>query len=468
MTRTPVAAGVGFRSDRGPVLIALMVTTGLIAIDATVLATAVPTIVADLGGFTSFPWLFSIYVLTQAVSVPLYSKVSDTIGRKPVILVGIALFLIGSVLCGLATSMPALIAFRAVQGLGAGAVQPMAITIIGDIYTVTERATVQGYVASVWGTASVLGPTLGGLFSQYAGWPWIFFVNVPLGLVAAWLLVRRFHEHIEPRRHRLDWPGGTLLTIGLALVILATLEGGTAWAWDSWQSLGAFGVGIVALLIFARVEREADEPVLPPWLFSRRLLVTTTLVGFGVGVLLLGVTTYVPTFLEARLDLRPLASGLTLAPLLLGWPISASQAGRLYLRFGFRRTVLIGGTVAVTGAVALAVVSARPSVPGIGGACFLLGLGLGLVATPSLIAAQSSVEWAERGVVTGANMLARSAGSAVGVAVLGALVNGLMGGVAAVQDPARFGVAATAAFWTVAGVAVLMAAAGWAMPRQQR
>ncbi len=224
----------------------------------------------------------------------------------------------------------------------------------------------------------------------------------------------------------------------------------------------------LALLIFARVERRAAEPVLPVWLFSRRLLITTTLVGFGVGVLILGVTTYVPTFLEARLGLRPLASGLTLAPLLLGWPISASQAGRLYLRFGFRRTVIIGGTLAVTGAVALALASAHPSVPAIGGACFVLGLGLGLVATPSLIAAQSSVEWAERGVVTGANMFARSAGSAVGVAVLGALVNGVMGGVAASHDPARFGLAATAAFWAVAGVAALMAVAGWAMPRQER
>src|SRR3954454_19382600 len=197
LTSTATASGVGFRSDRGPILVAIMVTTGLVAIDATILATAVPTIVADLGGFASFPWLFSIYLLTQAVSVPIYSKLADTIGRKPVVLLGIALFLAGSVLCGFAWSMPALIAFRALQGLGAGAVHPMAITIAGDIYTVAERAKAQGYIASVWAISSVVGPTLGGVFSQLGLWRWIFLVNVPLCLLAAGLILRNFHETVE-------------------------------------------------------------------------------------------------------------------------------------------------------------------------------------------------------------------------------------------------------------------------------
>src|SRR4051794_14357056 len=218
--RTAEGTGVGFRSERGPILIAIMVTTGLVAIDATILATAVPTIVADLGGVSSFPWLFSIYLLTQAVSVPIYSKLADTLGRKPVVLVGIALFGLGSVLCGIAWSMPALIAFRAVQGLGAGAVQPMAVTIAGDIYTVAERAKVQGYIASVWAVSSVVGPTLGGLFSQLLSWRWIFFVNIPLCLVAAWLLWRRLHEDIDRRPHRIDWAGGVLLTASLSMLIL--------------------------------------------------------------------------------------------------------------------------------------------------------------------------------------------------------------------------------------------------------
>ena len=193
------AGAVGFRSERGPILISLMLATSLVALDSTIVATAVPSIVADLGGFSQFPWLFSVYLLAQAVSVPVYGKLSDLFGRKPIMLFGIGLFLLGSILCGFAWSMPALIAFRAVQGLGAGAVQPMSITIAGDIYTLAERAKAQGYLASVWAMSAVVGPTLGGVFAQYLTWRWIFFVNIPLCALAAWMLIRRFHEAVRPR-----------------------------------------------------------------------------------------------------------------------------------------------------------------------------------------------------------------------------------------------------------------------------
>ncbi len=464
---TPVdpKISIGFRSERGPILIALMVTTGLIAIDSTILATAVPTIVADLGGFTSFPWLFSIYLLTQAVTVPIYSKISDTIGRKPVILIGIGLFLTGSILSGLAWSMPALIAFRAIQGLGAGAVQPMAITIAGDIYTVAERSKVQGYLASVWGASAVIGPTLGGLFSQYLTWQWIFYVNVPLGLIAVALLLRSFHETVTRTAHRIDRAGGALLTVSLSLLILALLEGGNAWAWNSAQSIGAFAIGLTLIAAFVVVERRASEPVLPLWVLSRRLLATTALIGVTVGVVLMGVTTYVPTFLESLVGSTPLVSGLTLATLTIGWPIAASQAGRVYLRVGFRTTVILGAVVVVLGTTSLALTSTHPSVLTTGLCLFFIGTGLGFVAAPSLIAAQSSVDWGQRGVVTGANLFARSIGSAVGVAVLGALVNGLMHERTATTDPAAFNGAVTAAFATVAGVAVLGLVVALVMPR---
>lgn len=463
---TEAEAGVGFRSTRGPILVALMVTTGLIAIDATILATAVPTIVADLGGFSSFPWLFSIYLLTQAVSVPIYSKLSDTIGRKPVILLGIGLFVLGSVLCGFAWSMPALIAFRAVQGLGAGAVQPMAITIAGDIYTVAERAKAQGYIASVWGASAVIGPTLGGVFSEFLTWNWIFFVNVPLGLAAAWLLIRHFHEKVHRTTHHIDWAGGALLTVGTSLLILALLEGGNAWAWSSPPSVGAFTAGLLMLVAFVLVERRAAEPVLPLWVLSRRLLGTTALIGVGVGVMLMGITTYVPTYLEALVDASPLTSGLTLATLTIGWPIAASNAGKVYLRYGFRTTVLIGAVVVILGTAGLAATSTTPSILLVGLFCFVIGAGLGFVAAPSLIAAQSSVGWGERGVVTGANMFARSMGSAVGVAALGALVNGLMRGNDAQSAPQDFQTAATAVFVAVAAVAVATTLISLAMPRE--
>lgn len=460
-------ASVGFRSERGPVLVALMVTTGLVAIDATILATAVPTIVRELGGFSSFPWLFSVYLLTQAVTVPIYSKLADVWGRKPVALVGIALFGVGSVLCGVAWSMPALIAFRAVQGLGAGAVQPMAVTIAGDIYTVAERAKVQGYIASVWGVSSVVGPTLGGVFSQWASWRWIFFVNVPLCLLAAWLLWRRLHEDVERREHRIDWAGGALLTGALSLLILGILEGGEAWAWLSGPSLMVLGLGLALLVVFLLVERRAVEPVLPLGLLSRRLLATTALVSVGVGVVLIGLTSYVPAFLEALLGATPLASGLTLALLTIGWPVSASQSGRLYLRYGFRTTALVGSAVVVLGCAWLVLVASRPSLLLVGAGCFLVGVGLGLTASPTLIAAQSSVDWGERGVVTGANLFARSIGSAVGVAVLGAIVNGALGGLDADARPDLFQEGVREALLSVLVVAVLMLVAAAAMPRDR-
>jgi multidrug resistance protein len=216
VSNTVNRSDVGFRSERGPILIALMVTTGLVAIDATILATAVSSIVDDLGSFALFPWLFSIYLLAQAVSVPIYAKLSDMVGRKPIMLIGIALFLLGSILCGFAWSMPALIAFRAVQGLGAGAVQPMSVTIAGDIYTVAERAKTQGYLASVWGISSVVGPTLGGVFSQFLSWRWIFFINVPLCLIAAFMIYRAFHESIERKQHKVDYLGAGLLAAALS------------------------------------------------------------------------------------------------------------------------------------------------------------------------------------------------------------------------------------------------------------
>ncbi len=462
----PTRASVGFRSERGPILIALMLTTGLVAIDSTILATAVPSIVADLGGFAQFPWLFSVYLLAQAVSVPVYAKLSDTVGRKPIILVGIGLFFLGSVLCGFAWSMPALIAFRALQGLGAGAIQPMSMTIAGDIYTVAERAKTQGYLASVWAISSVVGPTLGGIFSEFVSWRWIFFVNVPLCLLATWMLLRAYHERIERRKHRIDYAGSVLLTAGMTLLILAVLEGGQAWAWGSVWSIGSFAAGAALLVAFVLVERRAAEPVLPLWVLSRRLLLTTTLISLGVGAILIGLTSYVPTYLEGTIGTSPLVSGLAVAALTLGWPVAASLSGRFYLRIGFRSTALLGLTIAIVGAAALAATSVHPSVVLVAVTCFVVGLGMGLIATPTLIAAQSSVAWNERGVVTGTNMFARSIGSSVGVAVFGAIANSIIasspGGE---RDPATVQAAATAVFVAVAVAAVLTIVAGLAMPR---
>lgn len=458
-------SAVGFRSERGPVLIALMLATALIAIDSTILATAVPSIVREIGSFSQFPWLFSVYLLAQAVTVPIYAKLADTIGRKPVMLVGIGLFLLGSILCGVAWDMTSLIVFRAVQGLGAGAVLPVSITITGDIYSLRERPKVQGYIASVWALSSVIGPTLGGFFSSFTSWRWIFFVNIPLSLIAGYVLWRKYNESIARERHRLDIAGASVLTLGLTLLLLAVLEGGQAWAWTSWQSLGAFGVGGAALVGFVFIEQRAAEPVLPLWVFSRRLVVTTSLISLGVGVILIGLTSYVPTFLEVSAGASPIVAGLSVAALTLGWPISASQSGRLYLRIGFRRTGLIGLGGAVLGSVLLVVVSVQPNPWTTALACFVVGLGLGLVASPTLIAAQASVPWSERGVVTGTNMFLRSVGSALGVAVFGAVANGVIArsGLGE-QSAAAIQQGATAVFIAVVLSACVTIIAGLAMP----
>jgi EmrB/QacA subfamily drug resistance transporter len=445
----------------------MMVATGLVAIDSTILATAVPSIVDDLGGFSQFPWLFSIYLLAQAITVPVYSKLADMVGRKPIMLVGIALFLLGSILCGFAWSMPALIAFRAVQGLGAGAVGPMAMTMVGDIYTVKERARVQGYFAGVWAVSAVIGPTLGGVFATYVGWPWIFFVNIPLSVLAAVLIARNFHESVERRSHRVDFAGAVLLMGSLGLLILGLLEGGQAWQWASPTSIAIFAVGAALLVVFLLVERRASEPILPSWPFTRRLLLTTTLVSFGIGAILIGLTSYIPTYLERTLHVEPIVAGLALAALTLGWPVAVTfVSGRLFLSIGFRNTVVIGSVVIVVSALGYALTAGTPSVAIIAVVSFVMGFGMGLVASPALVAAQSSVDWGERGVVTGTNMFARSVGSAIGVAILGSIANATYAGYAGADQNPDAVVAATGdIFWAVAIGAVLALIAALAMPR---
>ncbi|GIF17298.1 MFS transporter [Paractinoplanes tereljensis] len=440
-----------------------MLTTALVAIEGTIIATAVPSIVKDVGGFTEFPWLFSIFLLAQAVSVPIYGKLNDLFGRKPVILWGIGLFMIGSILCGAAWAMGPLIAFRIVQGLGAGAILPTTITIIGDLYSVRERAKVQGYVASVWGAASVVGPTLGGVFSEYVSWRWIFFVNIPLCLLAVAVFMRFFHERVERGRPVIDYRGAALLAVGLALVILGALEGGQAWAWNSPASLLILGAGVAALIAFVFVERRAASPVLPLWIFRRRLLVSSGLISVGIGAILYGLSSYVPTYVQDVLGAGPLVAGFALATLTLGWPITGSQAGRVYLRLGFRACALIGTSLVLVGCALLLLLGRTSPVWQVALFCLVIGLGMGLTASPTLIAAQSSVGWAERGVVTASNIFLRSLGSSVGVAIFGAIANSTVG--SAPITPDSLTTAVQRIFVGLVIVAVLILAMATLIPR---
>lgn len=460
---TPVSRrDVGLRSERGPVLLAVMLSTALVALDQTIVATAVPSIVRDLGGFREIPWLFSVYLLAQAATVPVYGKLADQFGRKPVMYVGIGTFLLGSVLCGLAWSMPTLIVARGLQGLGAGAVQPIGMTIIGDIYTLRERAKVQGYVASVWGISSVIGPAFGGAFSQLLSWRFIFWVNIPLCLLAAWML-RRFAENAPTGRVKVDYAGAVLLTLATTLVVLGLLEGGQSWAWSAWQTPAVFGAAAILLVAFVLVERVASQPVLPLWVFGSGTLRVTSAVSFLVGGLLLGLSSYVPTLGQDVMGASAIVSGFALAALTLGWPVAAGFAGRLYLSIGFRATGLLGVALAVVGATVLVLTDPAGSLWHVAAGCALIGFGMGWIAAPALIVAQSSVAWGQRGVATATNMFSRSVGAAVGVAVFGAMVNAVAGDQ---PTPALLATGVHRVFIGILVIAVAMGVLELFMPKQ--
>ena len=444
---------IGLRSERGPILVAVMLSTSLVALDQTIVSTAVPSIVRDLGGFRQFPWLFSVYLLAQAATVPVYGKLADQFGRKPLMYYGIGMFLLGSVLCGLAWSMPVLILARGLQGLGAGAVQPIGMTIIGDVYSLRERAKIQGYVASVWGISSVIGPTLGGVFSQLLTWRFIFWVNIPLCLLAGWML-RRFDERVSRGHVKVDYVGAVLLTVATSLIVLGLLEGGQSWAWSAWQTPTIFGAALVLLVGFVLVERVVEQPILPLWVFASRTLRTTSAISLLVGGLILGLSSYVPTLGQEVIGASAIVSGFALAALTLGWPVAAALSGRLYLTIGFRATGLLGVSLAVVGSLVLALLDPAGSLWHVALGCLLIGFGMGWVAAPALVVAQTSVAWGQRGVATATNMFSRSVGSAIGVAVFGAVVN------AAVGDHPTAATLATGVHRVFVGILVLTLALG--------
>ena len=442
-----------------------MLTVGLAAIDSTIVATAVPQIVADLGRFSLFPWIFSIYLLTQAVTVPIYGRLSDVFGRKPILLIGVAGFLVGSILCGFAWSMVGLIVFRGVQGVAAGAILPTTTTIVGDLYTPAERGRIQGYISSVWGVAAIVGPALGGLFAQYWTWRGIFWLNVPIGLGAGWLVYRHLHEQVERRTHRIDYAGATTLTVACTLLILALLEGGVSWSWSSPMSVALLVTSAVLLAAFVWIEHVVAEPILPLWIFGHRTLVAANLAGFAIGAILIGQSSYVPTYAQRVLGVGAVVSGFAMAAMTIGWPLAATLAPRVYLRIDFRATALLGGSIAVAGCLLLAVfVSPSSGVWRVAVASFVLGIGLGFASVATVVAVQSVVDWGRRGVVTGSNMFIRTLGSAVGIAVFGSIANSRLAH--RPHTPATISHAVEGVFWALVGVALLGVAAQLLLPRR--
>jgi EmrB/QacA subfamily drug resistance transporter len=465
VTVDDVVTGAATEADnRGAIVAALMLAIGLAAIDSTIVATAVPQIVADLGGFSLFPWIFSIYLLTQAVTVPIYGRLSDVFGRKPVLLVGVGGFLVGSVLCAVAWSMVTLIVFRGLQGLAAGAILPTTTTIVGDLYEPAERGKVQGWISSVWGVSAVVGPTLGGFFAEYWTWRGIFWLNLPIGVGAAWLIQRHLHERVERRSHRIDYAGAAALTVACSLLILALLEGGVSWAWDSATSIALFAGSAVLLAAFIRIEQTVAEPILPLWVFRHRILVAGNVSGLAIGAILIGQTTYVPTYAQRVVGVGAVVAGLAMATMTIGWPIAATLAPKVYLRIGYRPTGLLGAAVTSIGCLLMALfVGEGSGIWRVGVAGFVLGIGLGLISVSTVVAVQSTVGWGRRGVVTGTNMFIRTLGSAVGVAVFGSIANSRLAH-RAHTAPAIFH-AVHGVFWALVAAAVLGIAGLLLFPR---
>ncbi|UZJ31051.1 MFS transporter [Streptomyces endophytica] len=430
--RTPAPdTGDARTGRRGPVVAALMLGMALAALDSTIIATAVPQIVGDLGGFAVFSWLFSGYLLAVTVTLPVYGKLSDTFGRKPILITGIVLFLAGSLACAAAWSMASLIAFRILQGLGGGALQGTVQTIAADLYPMKERPKIQAKLSGVWATSAVAGPALGGLLAAYADWRWIFLVNLPVGAVALWLIGRHF---TEPRRAadrgggpagrpRVDWPGALAIFACGGLLLTALVQGGVAWAWLSAPSLLLFAGSVVCAAATVLIERRAAEPIIPGWVWRRRTISAVNLALGALGLLMVAPTVFLPTYAQSVLGLGPIAAGFVLSVMTLSWPVSAALSSHVYNRLGIRNCALLG--IGAAGLILLAF----PLLPYPGAAwqpaliMLALGAALGLFQLPLIIGVQSSVGYAERGTATASILFCRQVGQSVGAALFGAVAN---------------------------------------------
>jgi len=397
------------------------VMTGMLlaALEATVVGTAMPTIVAALGGLAHYSWVFSAYLLTSTVTVPVWGKLSDLFGRRRLFQIGVAVFLVGSAACGVAQSMTQLIAARAVQGLGAGALVPLAMTIIGDIFTLEERAKMQGLFSGVWGVSSIFGPLVGGFITDQLSWRWVFLINLPVGIAAAIIIGVAL---VEPPRHEapsIDYLGATVLTaaVTMLLLVLGDPEGIMGRA-------AVLLVVVAAMLVwFIRIERRAKDPIVPLALFRNRVVAVAVGVGFLAGIAMFAAITFVPLLAQGVLGATATQAGTFLTPLMLSWVGMSIVGGRLLIRFGARVLVLLGLLLMLAGFIALALFTRDTPRALMMVELVVIGAGLGLVMLTLLIASQHSVQRHQLGITTSLNQFSRSIGGAIGVAILGALLS---------------------------------------------
>ncbi len=394
----------------------------LAALEATAVAAAVPTAVGEMGGVSRYSWVFSVYLLTSTTTVPLFGKLADLFGRRIIYHIAVGLFLLGSALSGMAGSLEQLILFRAIQGLGAGGVQPIAITVIGDIYSLEERGHIQALFSGIWAVASLIGPLLGGWITDALSWRWIFYLNIPFGLASAWMLQRYLREEAQRREHRLDILGTVTLTAAVTLLLLGLAEGPELWGWTDVRTLGLFAGAVASFLLFLWQERRAAEPMLPLDLFNNRLIAVASAGNTLLGAILFSVTAFVPVFAQGVLGGTAVDAGTVLMPILIGWPISSTIAGRYLMRIGYRTFALGGSLLLIVGGALLAMVDASSGRPLVMVSMMLLGLGLGFTSMPYLLGPQNAVPWNLRGVTTSSVQFFRTIGGSIAVAALGALL----------------------------------------------
>ncbi len=407
---------------------ALLLGMLIAALDQTIVSTALPTIVSDLGGLEHLSWVVTAYLLASTAATPLWGKLGDQYGRKKLFQTAIVIFLIGSALCGLARNMPELIGFRALQGLGGGGLIVLSMAIVGDIVPPRDRGRYQGLFGAVFGGTSVLGPLLGGLFVDHLSWRWVFYINIPIGIVA--LLVIAAVLHIPARRtpHRIDYPGTVLIAAVATCLVLMTSLGGTTWPWSSWQIIGLGVLGVLLLVPFVLVERRAAEPVLPLGLFRNHTFALCSVIGFVIGFAMFGSMTYLPTFLQVVQGVSPTMSGVHMLPMVAGMLIASTASGQIVSRTGRYKVFPIAGTaVTAIGLLLLHQLAPATSTASTSLYFFVFGLGLGLVMQVLVLIVQNSVGYENLGVATSGATFFRSIGASFGVSIFGTIFANQLG-----------------------------------------
>jgi EmrB/QacA subfamily drug resistance transporter len=406
-------------------LVTLGVITGLFlgALEGTVVGTAMPTVVARLGGIDIYSWVFSIYLLTSTVTMPVWGKLSDLYGRRRFYLIGIGLFMLGSALSGQSNSMVELITYRAIQGLGAGALVPLGLTIIGDIYSLEERSRMQGLFSGVWGMASLIGPLVGGLITEHVSWRWVFYINVPFGLAAATIIGLTLKEPPMEKQARIDTKGVISFAASMTLLLLAMMKGGRGESWTSPLILGMFVASALAMGLFIVWERTAPEPIIPLSLLQEnRLFFAGSINGFLSGMAMFGTMSFIPLYVQGVLGTSATKAGAVLIPLTFGWTMFSIISSRLLLKVGYRPLVITGMVSLVAGFLLL--IQLEPATPWalICADVFLIGVGMGLSVVTLTIAVQNSVQRQYMGIATSAITFFRIIGGMIAVAIMGTVM----------------------------------------------